>query len=188
MRALVLIKIVIGIKTGQLKACRDALRSDLSAVGAEVVVQEDFRQQALHCWRSWSATSPRAIALLPWSTMPMALSQRKRRAPPDNRGALVGRLFKGREAGEAVEELLPRLRRGHVIVTSRLSDWSGSVEPFELELLSEVAAGVKLQGRKQVNWLWSWMGSRWGWSRPADGDLDDACPWASYRAMPDGTP
>ncbi len=29
---------------------------------------------------------------------------------------------------------------GHVIVTSRLSDWSGSVEPFELELLSEEAA------------------------------------------------
>ena len=30
--------------SGQFKACRDALRSDLSAVGAEVVVQEDFQQ------------------------------------------------------------------------------------------------------------------------------------------------
>jgi hypothetical protein len=45
-----------------------------------------------------------------------------------------------REAGEAVEELLPRLHGGHVMVTSRLSDWSGSVEPFGFELLSEVAA------------------------------------------------
>ena len=27
-----------------------------------------------------------------------------------------------------------------MVVTSRLSDWSGSVEPFELELLSEEAA------------------------------------------------
>jgi hypothetical protein len=40
------------------------------------------------------------------------------------------------EAAAAVEELLPRLHGGHVIVTSRLSDWSGSVESFELELLS----------------------------------------------------
>ena len=45
-----------------------------------------------------------------------------------------------REAGEAVEKLLAQLRGGHVMVTSRLSDWSGSVEPFELELLSEKAA------------------------------------------------
>src|SRR5258708_5755951 len=45
-----------------------------------------------------------------------------------------------REAAEAVEELLPRLHGGQVMVTSRLSDWSGSVDPFELELLSENAA------------------------------------------------
>jgi tetratricopeptide (TPR) repeat protein len=45
-----------------------------------------------------------------------------------------------RESAEAVEELLPRLQAGHVVVTSRLSDWSGSVEPFELELLGEEAA------------------------------------------------
>jgi Domain of unknown function (DUF4062)/NB-ARC domain len=41
-----------------------------------------------------------------------------------------------REAADAVEEVLPRLQCGHVMVTSRLSDWSGSVESFELELLS----------------------------------------------------
>ena len=45
-----------------------------------------------------------------------------------------------RESADAVEELLPRLQAGHVVVTSRLSDWSGSIEPFELELLSEKAA------------------------------------------------
>jgi hypothetical protein len=45
-----------------------------------------------------------------------------------------------REAAEAVEELLPRLHGGQVMVTSRLSDCSGSVDPFELELLSEKAA------------------------------------------------
>jgi tetratricopeptide (TPR) repeat protein len=45
-----------------------------------------------------------------------------------------------REASEAVEELLPNLRDGQVMITSRLSDWSGSVEPFELEILSEEAA------------------------------------------------
>ena len=44
------------------------------------------------------------------------------------------------EAAETVEELLPRLRGGHVIITSRLSDWSGSAETVELELLSEDAA------------------------------------------------
>src|SRR5262249_44021147 len=37
-------KIFLSAVSGQFKACGDALRSDLSAVGAEVVVQEDFRQ------------------------------------------------------------------------------------------------------------------------------------------------
>jgi hypothetical protein len=37
-------KIFLSAVSGQFKACRDALRSDLSAVGAEVVVQEDFQQ------------------------------------------------------------------------------------------------------------------------------------------------
>ena len=36
-------KIFLSAVSGQFKACRDALRSDLIAVGAEVVVQEDFQ-------------------------------------------------------------------------------------------------------------------------------------------------
>jgi hypothetical protein len=44
---------------------------------------------ALHCWRNWNATSARAIASLPLSGMPMALSQRKRCARSDNRVALL---------------------------------------------------------------------------------------------------
>ena len=37
-------KIFLSAASGQFKACRDELRSDLNAVGAEVVVQEDFTQ------------------------------------------------------------------------------------------------------------------------------------------------
>jgi hypothetical protein len=37
-------KIFLSAVSDQFKACRDALRSDLSAVVAEVVVQEDFQQ------------------------------------------------------------------------------------------------------------------------------------------------
>jgi uncharacterized protein DUF4062 len=37
-------KIFLSAVSGQFEACRDALRSDLRAVGAEVVVQEDFQQ------------------------------------------------------------------------------------------------------------------------------------------------
>ncbi len=37
-------KIFLSAVTGQFKECRDALRSDLAAVGADVVVQEDFQQ------------------------------------------------------------------------------------------------------------------------------------------------
>lgn len=37
-------KIFLSAVTGQFKACRDALRSDLAAVGADVIVQEDFIQ------------------------------------------------------------------------------------------------------------------------------------------------
>ena len=37
-------KIFLSAVTGQFKACRDALRSDLAAVGADVIVQEDFTQ------------------------------------------------------------------------------------------------------------------------------------------------
>ena len=45
------------------------------------------------------------------------------------------------KAAEALEkELLPQLRGGHVIITSRFRNWSGSVETVDLELLSEDAA------------------------------------------------
>jgi hypothetical protein len=37
-------KIFLSAVSDQFKASRDALRSGLSAVGAEVVVQEDFQQ------------------------------------------------------------------------------------------------------------------------------------------------
>ncbi|MBL3588708.1 MAG: DUF4062 domain-containing protein [gamma proteobacterium endosymbiont of Lamellibrachia anaximandri] len=37
-------KIFLSAVTAQFKACRDTLRSDLAAVGADVVVQEDFQQ------------------------------------------------------------------------------------------------------------------------------------------------
>ncbi len=39
-------KIFLSAVTGQFKACRDALRSDSSAVGADVVVQEDLTQHS----------------------------------------------------------------------------------------------------------------------------------------------
>ncbi len=37
-------RIFLSAVTGQFKVCRDTLRSDLAAVGADVVVQEDFQQ------------------------------------------------------------------------------------------------------------------------------------------------
>ena len=39
------------------------------------------------------------------------------------------------EAAEAVEDLLPRLANGRVIITSRYKRWSASVKPHSLELL-----------------------------------------------------
>ena len=36
-------KIFLSAVTAQFKECRDVLRSDLAAVGADVVVQEDFQ-------------------------------------------------------------------------------------------------------------------------------------------------
>jgi hypothetical protein len=68
-----------------------------------------------------------------------------------------------REAAEAVEELLPRLWRGHVMLTSRLSDWSNSVDPFELELLNEEAAVEFLLERtknRRVNEVSDWDKAR----------------------------
>jgi hypothetical protein len=40
-----------------------------------------------------------------------------------------------REAAAAAEELLARLHGGQVLITSRLTQWSASVEPLELDVL-----------------------------------------------------
>ncbi len=53
------------------------------------------------------------------------------------------------EAAQALEDGLPRLQGGQVLVTSRLSDWSGSVEPLELPFLSEPAAVAFLLERTE---------------------------------------
>src|ERR1700747_897414 len=60
-------KIFLSAVSGQFQACRDALRSDLSAVGAEVVVQEDFQQHGaslLEKLEGYIASCDRAIALV----------------------------------------------------------------------------------------------------------------------------
>ncbi|MEJ8848533.1 tetratricopeptide repeat protein [Variovorax rhizosphaerae] len=43
-------------------------------------------------------------------------------------------------AAQAVEALLPRLTGGHVLITSRLSNWSGAIEALPLEVLQEADA------------------------------------------------
>jgi tetratricopeptide (TPR) repeat protein len=48
------------------------------------------------------------------------------------------------EAAAAVQALLPRLVSGHVIITSRLGDWSENVEALALGTLSEEAAVIYL--------------------------------------------
>ena len=60
-------KIFLSAVSGQFKACRDALRSDLSAVGAKVVVQEDFQQHGaslLEKLERYIASCDRIIALV----------------------------------------------------------------------------------------------------------------------------
>jgi tetratricopeptide (TPR) repeat protein len=42
-----------------------------------------------------------------------------------------------RAAAAEVERLLPQFHAGHVLITSCISDWSGSIEPLELDVLSE---------------------------------------------------
>ncbi|MGZ8189532.1 MAG: DUF4062 domain-containing protein [Methylosarcina sp.] len=42
-----------------------------------------------------------------------------------------------KDAARAVENLLSRLQQGHVLITSRLSDWSGSIDTRELDVLDE---------------------------------------------------
>ena len=41
-----------------------------------------------------------------------------------------------REAAQAVEELLARLYGGHVLITSRISEWSKDIESLELDVLA----------------------------------------------------
>jgi len=60
-------RIFLSAVSSQFKACRDALRSDLSAVGAEVVVQEDFQQHGgslLEKLERYIASCDRVIALI----------------------------------------------------------------------------------------------------------------------------
>jgi tetratricopeptide (TPR) repeat protein len=45
-----------------------------------------------------------------------------------------------KDAAEAVEDLLSRLQQGHVLITSRISDWSGHIDTRELDVLDEPAA------------------------------------------------
>jgi tetratricopeptide (TPR) repeat protein len=51
------------------------------------------------------------------------------------------------EAAAAVENTLPNLRGGHVLITSRLAEWSGSVERLNVDLLPEGAAHAFLLER-----------------------------------------
>jgi len=67
--------------TGQFKACRDALRSDLAAVGADVVVQKGSQQHGgtlLQKLEEYIASCDRVIALVDnaygWQPEPAALS------------------------------------------------------------------------------------------------------------------
>ena len=60
-------KIFLSAVSDQFRACRDALHSDLSAVGAEVVVQEDFQQRGgslLEKLEGYIASCNRIIALV----------------------------------------------------------------------------------------------------------------------------
>src|SRR6516162_6928524 len=60
-------KILLSAVSGQFKACRDKLRSDLSAVGAEVIVQEDFQQHGaslLEKLERYISSCDRIIALV----------------------------------------------------------------------------------------------------------------------------
>jgi NB-ARC domain len=51
------------------------------------------------------------------------------------------------EAAAAAETMLARLRGGHVLITSRLTQWSGSVEPLELDVLDPTDAAEFLLER-----------------------------------------
>ena len=51
------------------------------------------------------------------------------------------------EAAEAVGDLLPKLAKGQVVITSRLSHWSAQVQTLELDVLSEQDAAEFLMER-----------------------------------------
>ncbi len=52
-------------------------------------------------------------------------------------------------AAEGAEELMAQLQGGHVVLTSRLSEWSGSVEPLELDVLAKEDAAAFLLERTE---------------------------------------
>ena len=51
------------------------------------------------------------------------------------------------EAARAIEELLARLWAGHVLITSRIGNWSAGVEPIELDVLAPADAAAFLLER-----------------------------------------
>ena len=51
------------------------------------------------------------------------------------------------EAAAEVQRLLARLRAGHVLITSRISNWSAGVVPLELDVLAEADAAAFLMER-----------------------------------------
>jgi tetratricopeptide (TPR) repeat protein len=51
------------------------------------------------------------------------------------------------EAARAIEKLLARLRTGHVLITSRIGNWSAGVEPLELDVLAPADAQAFLLDR-----------------------------------------
>ncbi len=60
-------KIFLSAVSAQFRTCRDALRSDLKAVGAEVIIQEDLQQHGfslLEKLEQYIASCDRVIALI----------------------------------------------------------------------------------------------------------------------------
>ena len=53
------------------------------------------------------------------------------------------------EAAAAVEALLPRLRGGNVLITSRLADWGAGIETLELDVLDTADAATFLLDRTE---------------------------------------
>ncbi len=51
------------------------------------------------------------------------------------------------ETAEAIEELLARLQKGHVLITSRIGNWGAGVEPLELDVLARADAEAFLLDR-----------------------------------------